>query len=292
MSEFQLYDFRTIDRPLTSSERQTVSGWSSRSKVSTTKAVFTYSYGDFSQDIMDVVTQYFDAALYLTSYGNRQIVFRFPLKDIDYKALSAFEIDASEATGYETGIEIRKEGKFVLVNIEYYDEESGSWIDEEDNSLDDLLPLRDDILKGDYRCLFAFWLQMAYMMNGEDLYEDDDEVDDDDEDDSLEMPPIPANLKKESGALSSFMDFFPIDGDLIAAAAGFSEEIKMVEPDFEKALLQLDEKEKTDWLQRFLKGETRLEASLKKRLAQFEPKEIKRSKTKVTLNQVLALMKK
>ena len=162
MSEFQLYDFRTIDRPLTSSERQTVSGWSSRSKVSATKAVFTYSYGDFSKNVEEVVAQYFDMALYLSSYGTRQIVFRFPLKDIDYKALSAFDIDTSEVTGSTTGIEIRKKGDYALVNIEYNDDDSGGWIDEDDSSLDDFISLRDDILRGDYRSLFVVWLQMAY----------------------------------------------------------------------------------------------------------------------------------
>ena len=290
MSEFQLYDFRTIDRPLTSSERQTVSGWSSRSKVSTTKAVFTYSYGDFSKNVEEVVAQYFDMALYLSSYGMRQIVFRFPLKDIDYKALSAFDIDASEATSCTTGIEIRKKGDYALVNIEYNDDDSGGWIDEDDSSLDDFISLRDDILRGDYRSLFVVWLQMAYMVNRTDLYDDDDDNEyDGDDDEGLEMPPVPANLKTISGAISGFMDFFGVDEDLVAAAAEFSENSKTVEPNFEKALLQLDEKEKTDWLLRLLKGETRLEASLKKRLSQFQTEDIKSSK-KVTLNQVLALV--
>ena len=295
MSEFQLYDFRSIDRPLTDTARKTIASWSSRSKVSATKAVFTYSYGDFPQDIEEVTAQYFDMALYLTSYGTRQIVFRFPLKDVDYKALSAFDIDGSEATGYTTGIAIRKKGEFALVNIEYCDDDSSSWIDEEDNSLDDFLPLRDDILRGDYRSLFVFWLQIAYMINGEDLYEDDDN-DDDDEDEydgneaeSLVMPPIPANLKTKSGALSGFMDFFGIDEDLVAAAATFSENTKTSEPNFEQLLTQLSEKEKTDWLSRLLKGETRLDAALKKRLLQFQTRE-KQSSKKVTLNQVLALV--
>ena len=51
----------------------------------------------------------------------------------------------------------------------------------------------------------------------------------------------------------------------------------------------INEKEKTDWLLRLLKGETRLEASLKKRLLQFQTEDIKSSK-KATLNQVLALV--
>ncbi|MDZ7876364.1 MAG: hypothetical protein U5L45_01775 [Saprospiraceae bacterium] len=48
------------------------------------------------------------------------------------------------------------------------------------------------ILRGDYRCLFAFWLKIANSINsdGIDYDENDDYDDDEDDDDSLEMPPF------------------------------------------------------------------------------------------------------
>ena len=288
MSEFQYYDFRAVDRPLNDKERQEISSWSSRSKVSAHRAVFSYSYGDFREDFEDVVTKYFDMGFYYTNWGTKHIIFRFKKTDIDYKAISLFDIDGSEYTGYSTGIEIRKKGDFVTISIEYCDDNSGDWIEDDDNSLDDFLPLRDDILRGDYRSLFVFWLNIAYLLNENDE-EDEDDDDDYDEDSDLEMPPVPANLKRISGALSSFMDFYGIDEDLVAAAAEFSEDSKTVEPNFEKTLLQLDEKEKNDWLLRLLKGETRLEASLKKRLAEFQPKDKVASK-KVKLSDIFELI--
>jgi hypothetical protein len=283
MSEFQYYDFRAIDRPLNDKERQEISSWSSRSKVSARRAIFSYSYGDFRKNFEEVVAQYFDMGLYFTNWGTKHIVFRFKKEDIDYKAISLFDIDGSNATGYTTGIEIGKKGDFVTISIEYCEEGGGDWIDDDDNSLDDFLPLRDDILRGDYRSLFVFWLNIAYLLN----HPDEDEDDYEDEED-LEMPPIPANLKQISDALQSFMDYYGIDDDLIAAAAEFSADNKTAEPNFEHSLLRLDEKEKNDWLLRLLKGETRLEVSLKKRLLSFQPKQTVASK-KVKMSDIFEL---
>ena len=104
MSEFQFYDFRTIDRPLTDSERREVSSWSSRANASSHRATFNYSYGSFKKDPLDCVARYFDALFYTANWGTRHLIFRFPKKMVDYKALAAFNIDASEVTGHETGI--------------------------------------------------------------------------------------------------------------------------------------------------------------------------------------------
>ena len=62
MSEFQYYDFRSIDKPLTDSERREINGWSSRSNASSHRATFNYSYGSFGKDPKDCVARYFASA--------------------------------------------------------------------------------------------------------------------------------------------------------------------------------------------------------------------------------------
>lgn len=50
MSEYQYYEFQTLDRPLTESEQAFIKNLSSRVQLTPTQAVFTYSYGDFRGD--------------------------------------------------------------------------------------------------------------------------------------------------------------------------------------------------------------------------------------------------
>src|SRR5437762_69812 len=47
MSEYQLYEFRAIDRPLTSKEMQELRALSSRAEITPTSFTNEYSYGDF-----------------------------------------------------------------------------------------------------------------------------------------------------------------------------------------------------------------------------------------------------
>jgi hypothetical protein len=269
MSEFQFYDFRSIDRPLTDSERREVNSWSSRSNASSHRATFTYAYGDFKKKPLDCVAKYFDAMFYTANWGTRHLIFRFPKKMVDYKALAAFDIDASAATGFETGIAVSTRGDYALLEIQLCEEESSTWIDEDDDTLSALLPLREDILQGDYRSLFIFWLDMA---NRASLGTEEDE-DDDDELPLFTLPPIPPNLKKTSPALRAFIDLYELDEDLIAAAATFSVEPPKSAPfDLQTALKQLSEKEKNEWLSRLFEGEIRLDKMFKKHLESLQPK--------------------
>ena len=50
MSEYQYYEFRAIDRPLTGRQKASVSALSSRAYVTSHAASFVYNYGDFRGD--------------------------------------------------------------------------------------------------------------------------------------------------------------------------------------------------------------------------------------------------
>jgi hypothetical protein len=78
VSEYQFYEFRSIDRPLTTKEQQVIGGWSSRTYPTSTGATFTYSYSDFPQNPKQVVAKYFDAMFYIANWGSKQLMLRFP----------------------------------------------------------------------------------------------------------------------------------------------------------------------------------------------------------------------
>ncbi|MCF8247319.1 MAG: hypothetical protein K9J37_19820 [Saprospiraceae bacterium] len=90
MSEFQCYKFKTIDRPLTESERREVDGLSSHGQVNNTSAIFTYQYGNFKHKPETVLVKYFDAMLYYSNWGTRRLMFRLPAKLVDEKAIKPY----------------------------------------------------------------------------------------------------------------------------------------------------------------------------------------------------------
>ena len=58
MSEFQFYEFQTIDRPLTKPEQAEISKLSRRDALTPTSAVFTYQFGDFPARVETLIQKY------------------------------------------------------------------------------------------------------------------------------------------------------------------------------------------------------------------------------------------
>lgn len=88
MSEYQYYESQAIDRPLTEAEQAAVSRLSSRVDLSAHRAVFTYSYGDFRGDPVELLAKCFDAMLYLASWGSHWLYFRLPRKIVTREMLA------------------------------------------------------------------------------------------------------------------------------------------------------------------------------------------------------------
>jgi hypothetical protein len=100
MSEFQVYEFQCMSRALTSEEVKEVNALSSHIDVTPRGAHLTYSFGSFKHDPEKVVAKYFDALLYQSSYGQKQLMLRFPKEIVQLKDLQQFIIDGSECTGF------------------------------------------------------------------------------------------------------------------------------------------------------------------------------------------------
>jgi hypothetical protein len=256
MSEFQIYKFKSIDRPLTDDERKEIGTWSTRTNPTTTSATFTYAYGDFPKDEENVMEQYFDAMLYAANWGTKRLIFRLPKDLIDAEALSAylFENEASMDT-----ITLKECKSCYLLDIHFSNEEGGTWLSEEDYSLDDLTPLRDSILEGDYRALYLVWQQFAQYSTAEEDEEVGEHI----------SPPVPPNLSKLNGPLKAFIEFFEIGEDILVAAKAVSLVQEIPSLDYGNSIAQLSDKERNEWLLRLAKGDTRLELAFRKRLQQL-----------------------
>src|SRR6266542_809121 len=83
MSEYQYYDFRAIDRPLTAREMKELRGYSTRAVITTTRFTNHYDWGDFKGSPSTWVEKYFDAFLYVASWGAHQLMLRLPRRALD-----------------------------------------------------------------------------------------------------------------------------------------------------------------------------------------------------------------
>ncbi len=246
MSEFQYYEWITLDRPLTSSERAAVNKLSSHIDVSSTRAQVDYSWGDFKHDPIKVLAKYFDAFLYASNWGSMQLAFRYPAGLLDERALQPYYMNEV--------INLTRIDDSLIVEFGFDDEEGGDWIEAE-GVLGALAPLRADLLAGDYRVLYLAWLQAAALEG------DDEEME----------PPVPHGLGELNDQLSTFVQFFGLDPHLVQAAASRSETLASVPvPALDALIEHLPRAECNDWLQRLASDEPLLSLQLNRRLHELD----------------------
>ena len=157
MSTYQYYEFRKIESSLSDEAMQEISDLSSRAQVSRTSASFTYNYGDFRGDPLEVLRQHFDALFYTANWGSRRLAFRFPISATHYDMFRRFTLGET--------IAIRRKDAHLIVDLFFQDESLCDWVDGE-GALDRVLGLYDDLLAEDYRPLFLPWLQAAFLEYG------------------------------------------------------------------------------------------------------------------------------
>ena len=98
MSEYQRYEFMTVDRSLTAEQIDAVDSLSSHIEVTPTRAVVEYNWGDFKHDPIKVLREFFDGFLYWANWGSPRLAFRFPhgvlppdlIEDYDFDDLVTF----------------------------------------------------------------------------------------------------------------------------------------------------------------------------------------------------------
>ena len=205
MSEYQYYEFVSIDRLLTTKQMDELRSRSSRATITVTSFVNEYHFGDLKGDPSDWLQRYFDAFVYVANWRSCRLAFRIPCD-----ALEDFEL-SQYASGGALSID-RMKTHWI---IEWSLDEGGN--DERFNMEDGrgwmgrLAPLREELLRGDLRPLYLGWL--ASVTAGE--------VDDDDHE-----PEVPQGMAKLSAAQQALVEFLEIDTNLLAAAALGSAEVE------------------------------------------------------------------
>jgi len=245
MSEYQYYEWQTIDRALTVAEQAAVSKLSSHIDVTSTRAWVEYHWGSFKHDPIQVLARYFDAFLYYANWGSQRLAFRFPTGLLDEDALRPYL--------WEYCSELEVVGDALVLDISYPAEDGDTYFEGEAR-LSTLASLRNDILAGDYRALYLAWLLAAA------AHDIDEELE----------PPVPPGLKELSAPLAEFVRFFQLDPFLVQAAAEASEPLSPAPaPAVDALIARLPRAECDAFLRRLVAGEPLLGLKLKRRLQEL-----------------------
>src|SRR5271157_384891 len=138
VSEYQYYDFRAIDRPLTKKEMAALRSISTRAAITTTSFTNHYEWGDLKANPSKLLEKYFDTFVYVANWGTHEFYIRLPQESVDYKLLKAM-------VPGET-VRVRKTARFVIVEFASESE----WDGEDDGTgwMASLMPLRSDLASG------------------------------------------------------------------------------------------------------------------------------------------------
>ncbi|OLF16713.1 hypothetical protein [Actinophytocola xanthii] len=197
MSEYQYYEFLAVDRPLDEHALAEVRSLSTRARITATSFVNEYHWGDFRGNPSTMMERYYDAHLYLASWGTRHVMLRLPR--------SVLDLDVAEQYCVGDHVTAWTAGKHVILRLAS-EEEEDSWDYEPQGSLAAIVGARGELAAGDYRALYLAWLA-GYSM-----------VEHDEDEDELE-PPVPAGLRTLTASQRALADFLRLDDDLLATAA-------------------------------------------------------------------------
>jgi hypothetical protein len=227
MSEYQYYEFQAIDRPLRPDELAKVRACSTRARITSTSFVNEYNWGDFRGNEDTWMARYFDAFLYVANWGTHVLKLRLPASLLDPLVVEAYA---------QGGVlKLRRAGEFVALTFASDSEEGGDW-EEGSGRLAPLLPIRDELMRGDHRALYLGWLLF---------------IQKECRDEGTLEPTVPPGLGRLSAAQESLAEFLRIDTDLIAVAAEASADRTSAEPTVEELiawLSTLPSPEKDRWL--------------------------------------------
>jgi hypothetical protein len=243
MSEHRYYEFRALDEPLSDDQQRELRNISSRADITKFQFVNEYDWGDLGGDPVEMLRDYFDVYLHVTNYGTRTLGFRLPSELVDHEKFEKY-------TGVDE-LETQSDDAHLLLLFRPYLEpgEDDWWRQME--VMEKLLPIREQLMRGDLRALYLGWL--TSIMWGW-LPKEATE------------PPVPAGLGDLDNALEALVDFLVLDPSLVRAAARESPEREDTEQSsaIRAWLEDLDEERRTEWLMRAFEGDPRLSATMRR----------------------------
>lgn len=264
MSEYQYYEFQAIDKPLTSAEQAEIRKLSSRVQPTPYRASFVYNYSDFPGEPLDILAKYYDIMLYMANWGSRQLAMRFPKGLIDKGLFQQYEF-----SDYTNHIALIESGNYDIIDIAYFPEGGDGWSGwlEGEEWLTPMVPIREQLIRGDMRVLYLAGLRLLTAM----LEYDESYFETEEEPDWLE-PPVPPMLNRLDRSLQTFVEFFGVDFDLISVAAKNTPSVTTIDANWQTLIAQLSAEEKDEWLLRLADDEPAVSKLFQRRLHDFAPK--------------------
>ena len=249
---------------LTARQQAELRALSSRATITAASFVNEYHWGNLKGEPLDWMERFFDAHVYSANWNSCRLLLRLPRGLFEAKVLNDYVVRPESASHFAliTAFEATDTDKYCVLDWSFNDD-SGEHarFSEQDGPgwMAQLLPLRDELLRGDARSLYLGWL--ARLCNGE-LQDDDRE------------PPLPSGLQTLTPAQESLAEFLLLDPDWLAAAAEISPPLP-VESDhrahLDLWLLGLPEEEMRHALRLLLEGQgLEVKRNLRSRFLKWE----------------------
>jgi hypothetical protein len=227
MSEYQYYEFLSIDRVLSRREMRELRSVSSRAVITPTRFTNFYTFGDFKGDPSRWMERYFDAFLYFTNWGTRVVSLRVLRRFLDLRVAREYcRTGAASA---------RVRGSWLILEFESHVEDQDD-LEEPAGTLGTIVTVRSDLAVGDLRLLYLGWL---LSVGAGEASEDS-------------PPPCPPGMGELTGPLSTFAEFMGISTDVLARAAKRSPKDSNERVAFRRWVKRLPEREKARWLERLV----------------------------------------
>jgi hypothetical protein len=265
MSEYQRYEFMTVDRPLTREQLDAVNDLSSHIEASSTHAIIEYHWGDFKHDPIEVLYEFFDGFLYWANWGSPQFALRFP-----HGALPA---DLVEYYDFDEFVTFTQHPDYDILDIHFGEWEAlDEWVDYD---LASLIGVREELMEGDLRPLYIAWLACQSTIEGyydnEEEEEEGEEEEDRSEDDELRgVMPVPPGFGELTAAEQALAELLRLPEELLMAAAQYSNAAKpTTADDFPAWVERLSQERLKDYLVRLAHNEPGLSRLLVKELREL-----------------------
>lgn len=243
MSEYTYYEFVAVDSPLSAEAMAHLRTCSTRAAITPSSFVNHYDWGCLKGDPAQWMRRWFDAHVQIDESGFRQFALRLPRSVFAGVSTAACRVPQRlcfDPAGEHCCLWFETEGG---EDYDTYAQDDGrGWMGA-------LLPLREELLRGDLRALYLGWLAGAASVELED---------------TVHEPFVPAGLGQLSPAQQNLVRFLELDADLLAAAAQGSPELTSaapLEPALEAWLDGLSSTQLRGWVAALINGQTTPAAS-------------------------------
>ena len=204
MSEYQYIEFRAVDKPLTDKQLEFAETQSTRAEISQWSFTNEYHYGDFHGNIHKLMRGGYDVHLHYANYGTRRVALRLPNGlPFDKRLWKQYCADKDESFSWHPD---RKGPGGIIEWCPFHDAGSIEEEWEPQQYVADCIALRERLIQGDLRALYAIWL---CTISG-----------DDGDWEGIE-PPVPVGLSESAGIFGNLLWFYGVDPlTLVAASEG------------------------------------------------------------------------